>query len=158
KRDRQVKELLAEAGVPFYSFKDQVIFDHYDVLKQDGSPYTVYTPYANKWRSLLKPEHFIAQQVAADHFYNTALIKIPGIEALGFIKTALSFEPPQLDVDLIDTYDKYRDYPALQRTTLLGIALRFGTISIRKCVAFAQQHNKVWLAELIWREFFMQIL
>lgn len=158
KRDQQVKELLAGTGVPFNSFKDQVIFDQYDILKQDGSPYTVYTPYANKWRSLLKPEHLVAQQVEPDHFYKTDPVKIPGIEALGFIKTDLSFEPPQLDINIVGAYDKYRDYPALQGTTLLGIALRFGTISIRKCVAFAQRHNEVWLAELIWREFFMQIL
>ena len=62
------------------------------------------------------------------------------------------------DAKIIDEYDKYRDFPALQKTTQLGIALRFGTISIRKCVDFALQHNQTWLGELIWREFFMQIL
>ena len=63
-----------------------------------------------------------------------------------------------LDAKIIDEYEKYRDYPAMQRTTQLGVALRFGTISIRKCVAFALQHNQTWLSELIWREFFFQIL
>ena len=70
----------------------------------------------------------------------------------------MTFQQPQLRADIINNYDKYRDYPALAGTTNLGIALRFGTISIRQCVAFARQHNEVWLSELIWREFFMQIL
>ncbi|RYD96567.1 MAG: deoxyribodipyrimidine photo-lyase [Sphingobacteriales bacterium] len=158
KRDEQVKELLSAEGVVCHSYKDQVIFDQSDVLKPDNNPYTVYTPYAKKWRSLLMPEHLAAQEVRVEHFHKTGATKIPGLEAIGFIKTDISSEAPQLDIDLISDYDKYRDYPALQRTTLLGIALRFGTISIRRCVAFALQHNGVWLAELIWREFFMQIL
>jgi len=158
KRDQQIKELLAAGDISFHDYKDQVIFDQSDVLKQDNTPYTVYTPYAKKWRSLLTPEHLIEQKAQAKHFHKTNTTKIPGLEALGFFKTDISFETPKLDTDLISTYGQYRDYPALQRTTLLGIALRFGTISIRQCVAFALQHNEVWLSELIWREFFMQIL
>ncbi len=158
KRDQQIKELLAIEDISFHDYKDQVIFDRSDVLKQDNTPYTVYTPYAKKWRSLLKPEQLTEQKVQAEHFHQTGATKIPGLEELGFLKTDISFAVPKLDKDLISTYGQFRDYPALQRTTLLGIALRFGTISIRKCVAFAQQHNEVWLSELIWREFFMQIL
>ena len=76
----------------------------------------------------------------------------------GFEKTDMVFEKPKLNARIIDTYDKLRDYPAKQGTTKLGIALRFGTIGVRKCVAFALEHNETWLSELIWREFFMQIL
>lgn len=158
KRDEQIKELLAAKDIPFHDYKDQVIFDRSEVIKQDNTPYTVYTPYAKKWRSLLKPEHLTEQKAQAGHFHKTGATKLPALQELGFLKTDLSFAAPKLDKDLISTYDQYRDFPALQRTTLLGIALRFGTISIRKCVAFAQQHNEVWLSELIWREFFMQIL
>ena len=158
KRDQHIKELLAAEGIPLYDYKDQVIFDRSEVLKQDNTPYTVYTPYAKKWRSLLKPVHLNEQKVEVAHFRKTSANKIPGLQDLGFIKTDLNFEAPKLDPAVIDHYDQYRDFPALQGTTLLGIALRFGTISIRKCVAFAQQHNEVWLSELIWREFFMQIL
>lgn len=70
----------------------------------------------------------------------------------------MQFTPPVLDKAIIDTYDRFRDFPAMDHTTHLGIALRFGTISIRKCVDFACRHNATWLNELIWREFFMQIL
>ncbi len=80
------------------------------------------------------------------------------LNTIGFEKTGIEFKDPVLDAKIIDEYHKYRDYPALQRTTQLGTALRFGTISIRKCIAFALVHNQTWLSELIWREFFMQIL
>lgn len=158
KRDQDIKELLAEEDIPFHDYKDQVIFDRSEVMKQDNTPYTVYTPYAKKWRSLLTQEHIKENKVQAEYFLKMNVLKIPGLQELGFIKTDLDFEVPKLDPQVIDHYDQYRDYPALQRTTLLGIDLRFGTISTRKCVGFALQHNEVWLSELIWREFFMQIL
>src|SRR5690606_17582866 len=80
------------------------------------------------------------------------------LNEVGFEETDITFEKPELDATIVDEYDKFRDYPAMQWTTVLSIALRFGTISIRKCVAFAMSHNRTWLNELIWREFFMQIL
>lgn len=158
KRDAAVKELLIANGIGFHSFKDQVIFEQSDILKQDGSPYTVYTPYAKKWRSVLNIEQLQAQSLQAEHLYKTAATGVPALEQIGFTKTDLQFETPELDTAIISDYHKNRDFPAVQGTTQLGIALRFGTISIRKCVAFALQHNEVWLSELIWREFFMQIL
>jgi len=84
--------------------------------------------------------------------------QVISLENLGFLETDLSFKEPHLDATIIDHYDKTRDYPALMGTTHLGIALRFGTISVRRCVTFALKHNATWLSELIWREFFMQIL
>ncbi|OJV51809.1 MAG: deoxyribodipyrimidine photolyase [Bacteroidetes bacterium 43-16] len=157
-RDQQIKTLLEAAGISFHSYKDQVIFDQADVLKPDQGAYTVYTPYAKKWRSLLRPEHLQEQQVLPGNFHQTAALTLPGLDQLGFSKTDMNFSKPQLDTELIKNYDKLRDYPAAQGTTHLGIALRFGTISTRQCVSFALAHNEVWLSELIWREFFMQIL
>lgn len=158
RRDAAVKELLLAKGIKFHSFKDQVIFDQSDILKQDGTPYTVYTPYAKKWRSTLNTKQLQEQDLHKEHFYKNPGNSIPALEKIGFTRTDLKFETPELDTAIISDYHKNRDFPALQGTTQLGIALRFGTISIRKCVAFALQHNEVWLSELIWREFFMQIL
>lgn len=159
RRDAAVKELLLAKGIMLHSFKDQVIFDQSDILKQDGAPYTVYTPYAKKWRSTLNTEQLQEQELHTEHFYKSPGNDIPSLGKIGFTRTGLQFETPELDTAIISDYHKTRDFPALQSgTTQLGIALRFGTISIRKCVAFALQHNEVWLSELIWREFFMQIL
>lgn len=157
-RDRTVFEFFKTLGIPFKAFKDQVIFDKNELLKNDGTPYTVYTPYAKKWREKLTVTGCEPVDYKAGHFFQQKYTAVIPLEKIGFKKTDLIFTPPQLESAIIDTYDQYRDYPALKGTTNLGIALRFGTISIRKCVAFAKAHNEVWLSELIWREFFMQIL
>lgn len=157
-RDIESYHFFKEQNIAFKAFKDQVIFDKDDVLKNDGLPYTVYTPYAKKWKEHLKPEHYQCFPTKYEHFFLQNYSDIPSLEEIGFQKTDVLFRQPELDKKIISEYDKYRDYPALQRTTLLGTALRFGTISIRKCVAFALEHNQTWLSELIWREFFMQIL
>lgn len=157
KRDAGIRAFLEESGIAFYDYKDQVIFEMSEVTKDDGKPYTVYTPYAKKWRSKLFPEHIRPYAIDMEKFFKGSG-KLHSLGTIGFKVTDFIFEPPALDVDIIKDYDKYRDHPAMQRTTQLGTALRFGTISIRKCVAFALQYNDVWLSELIWREFFMQIL
>lgn len=157
-RDNTIKGWLAEKEINFYDYKDQVIFEKNEIVKTDGSAYTVYTPYAKTWRSVLTPQHVQSYTITGENFYKSPAKPIHTLNAVGFKKTDMQFQPPRLDADIIKSYDKYRDYPAMQYTTQLGIALRLGTISIRKCVAFAQEHNMVWLSELIWREFFMQIL
>lgn len=158
KRDDAVQRDLKEIGIPCYASKDQVIFEKSEVVKADGSPYTVYTPYAKKWKSMLQPAHYGQETIALENFYKAAFQDIISLETLGFQKTDLVFEQPQLAIDIIKDYGEKRDFPALDHTTRLGIALRFGTISIRKCVDFALKNNETWLSELIWREFFMQIL
>ncbi len=157
-RDTAVRDYLATKGIGFHDFKDQVIFDRSEIVKEDGGPYTVYTPYANKWRAALTPGHHAEPPPAVGRFAQVTESGIPGLEALGFRKTDIVFEKPRLDAHAIGQYDRYRDYPAMDNTSRLGIALRFGTISIRRCVSFALRHNDTWLSELIWREFFMQIL
>lgn len=157
-RDVEIYELFKRNQISFRAFKDQVIFDKSDILKNDGTPYTVYTPYSNKWKELLKEEHYKSFNPDYNNFIWQEFTEIHSLNDIGFEKTDITFETPKLDTAIIDEYDKFRDYPAMQCTTLLGIALRFGTISIRKCVAFALNHNQTWLNELIWREFFMQIL
>lgn len=157
-RDTAIYHYFKADSIPFKCYKDQVIFDKFDIVKKDGKPYTVYSPYAAKWREALRSEIYTIQHADATNFLTLDWLEISSLKDIGFEKTDIAFEAPVLDAQIIDEYNKYRDYPALQRTTKLGIALRFGTISIRRCVQFALQHNQTWLSELIWREFFMQIL
>lgn len=157
-RDTEIYDLFQKEDAPFKAYKDQVIFDKNDVLKNDGTPYTVYTPYAKKWKESLTPKDYQAHKVDFKNFAQVKPLRIHSLKAIGFEKTDMFFETPKLDVHIIKDYHKYRDFPALLGSTYLGVALRFGTISVRKCVDFALKHNDVWLSELIWREFFIQIL
>lgn len=158
KRDADIEEFLKLKNISFKSSKDQVIFETDEVVKKDGLPYTVYTPYSKKWKELLSEKSLEFYTNNNDNYLSQEFSEIHTLLEIGFLKTDISFEEPQLNPSIIDDYDLYRDFPAKQHTTQLGIALRFGTISARKCVAFALEHNPIWLNELIWREFFMQIL
>lgn len=157
-RDKAVQAYLQENSIAFYDFKDQVIFDRSEILKSDRHPYTVFTPYANKWKAELTDANYAPAPVSLSNFYPSEATAIHSLAAIGFQKTDMAFQQPELDIAVIKNYHQYRDFPAYSHTTKLGTALRFGTISIRRCVAFALQHNETWLSELIWREFFMQIL
>lgn len=157
-RDTEIYQFLKEKEIPFRAFKDQVIFDKNEIVKQDGKPYKIYTPYANKWRETLQKEDYQPVKMNWNNLYQLDFKKMLSLKEIGFEKTDMTFGKPVLESKIIDNYDKTRDFPAENGTTRLGIALRFGTFSIRKCVAFALEHNQTWLSELIWREFFMQIL
>ncbi|MBP2615237.1 deoxyribodipyrimidine photo-lyase [Chryseobacterium jejuense] len=156
-RDRQIADLLLKYHIQFKNFKDQVIFEKNNILKNDLSPYTVFTPYSKKWKENLKNIESVTTNPAQFADYNGSS-EIISLKEIGFEKTDLEFIKPELESSIIDSYDKYRDFPAMDHTSHLGTALRFGVISIRKCVQYAVKHNEVWLNELIWREFFMQIL
>lgn len=158
KRDTEIYSYFKERNIPFKAYKDQVIFDKNDVLKNDNTPYVVYTPYARKWREKLTERDYKSYSPDVDNFFKQRNVNIHLLKDIGFEKTDIIYRTPKLDTQTISAYDKNRDYPALEGTTQLGTALRFGTISIRKCVAFALKHNDTWLSELIWREFFMTIL
>src|SRR5690606_34915253 len=119
-------------------------FDKSDVLKADGTPYTVYTPYAKRWKERLSSAGLSPVQAQLENLYRQDFSPILSLADIGFEKTMIRFEAPVLNAAIIDDYDKYRDFPALQRTTQLGVALRFGAISIRACVAFAMKHNETW--------------
>lgn len=157
-RDTEICRFFKEKGIAFRAFKDQVIFDKSDILKDNGTAYTVYTPYAKKWKNSISPETHTAFKTVPQNFYKQDFVDIIPLEKLGFEKSDIHFAPPVLDAGLVGSYDKFRDFPAISKTTRLGIALRFGILSVRKAVAFALEHNHTWLSELVWREFFMQIL
>lgn len=158
KRDDKVKDFLDSKKIDFFDFKDQVIFEKHEVAKDNGEPYTVYTPFSKKWKKQLTELDYASVKIDKNQFQKLLSKKILSLKEIGFEETDLEFEEPKVESKIIDVYDEKRDFPALDATTHLGIALRFGTISIRKCVKFALSHNETWLNELIWREFFMQIL
>ncbi|KNB61330.1 cryptochrome/photolyase family protein [Chryseobacterium sp. Hurlbut01] len=158
KRDAETADFLNKNQIKFLDYKDQVIFEKNEVVKNDNSPYTVFTPYSKKWKEILNTKKIEKFNSNFKNFLPLKSEKILSLKEIGFKKTDLEFKAPTLESKIIDSYDKFRDFPALNHTTHLGIALRFGTISVRKCVEFALKHNAIWLNELIWREFFMQIL
>ncbi|HEY6144586.1 MAG TPA: deoxyribodipyrimidine photo-lyase [Flavobacterium sp.] len=158
KRDLAIIELLTANKIPFFSFKDQVIFEEKEITKADGLPYTVYTPYKNKW---LEKYHSIApvsEYDAAEYFSNfhKSDFTFPTLKQIGFEESIIKVKPHNLKN--VAHYHETRDFPALDSTTYLSPHLRFGTVSIRKLVNWATHKNQVFLSELIWREFFMQIL
>lgn len=157
RRDRQIADFLLQHHIQLRDFKDQVIFEKNNILKNDLSPYTVFTPYLKKWKENLKNIGTLTTNwnQFADYKGSPEIISL---KEIGFEKTDFKFITPELDSDIIASYGKYRDFPAMDHTSHLGMALRFGTISIRECVQYAVKHNEVWLNELVWREFFMQIL
>lgn len=158
-RDAAIRAQLAQKNITLHTFKDQVIFEKEEVLKDDGSPYTVFTPYSKKWKALVQEQHLVS-------FPSEALLQhlapsqypFPALTDLGFSPSGLSFPQPQTDANLIAHYHETRDYPYLQGTSRLSIHLRFGTISIRTLSRFACEHNEKFLNELIWREFYQYIL
>ncbi|WP_374459888.1 deoxyribodipyrimidine photo-lyase [Chryseobacterium taeanense] len=158
RRDMEIEKFLKKNKISFKSFKDQVIFEKDEVLKKDGTPYTVYTPYSKKWKELFNENKIETFPTDFSRFLKYKTPDFPELDDIGFKKTEIKFTHPTLKKSIIDNYDQHRDFPGMNHTTHLGVALRFGTISIRKCVQFASEHNETWLNELIWREFFMQIL
>lgn len=153
-RDRKIEQLLAKNNIEFLAFKDQVIHEENDVLKKDGSPYTVFTPYKNKWLEIFTPQS-PSQSLAYENL-NQEIRPFPNMEQLGFKKSFIKVE--QYDLSLINEYQKTRDFPHLDSTSYLGPHLRFGTVSIRTIIENLKGSDQVFLSELIWREFFMQIL
>lgn len=154
-RDRNVEELLAIHGISFHLFKDQVIFEPDEILKDDGKPYTIFTPYKNKWLQRFqittaasisenKPEQWVQTQ----H-------RFPDLSELGLKQSSIRVKP--FDLSRLDRYAAERDIPSIE-TTNMGPHLRFGTVSIRWVVSQVKAGQETYLSELIWREFFMQIL
>ena len=158
KRDLAISSLLQENNIKVSSYKDHVIFEEKEIVKSDGLPYTVYTPYKNKW---LEKYHLSGQAAAYDttplwvNFYKNHF-QFPELSEFGFDRSAIKVIPHNLSQ--ISNYKEIRDFPALDGTSYLSPHLRFGTVSIRKLVNWANRKNQTFLSELIWREFFIQIL
>ena len=159
-RDKKIAELLSAKGTAFKTFKDQVIFEKLEVAKDDGNPYTVFTPYSRKWLSRFTPAD-IKPLPSEAHGSGFKKIKGPaliGLKEMGFMSSGLELPPRNIALPLVRSYDKTRDTPSVRGTSRLGIHLRFGTVSVRQLAAVAKKENKVWMNELIWREFYQMIL
>ena len=161
KRDKDIKQLLKSNDIIFKTFKDQVIFEKDDVSKQDGNPYLVYTPYMKAWKSKFKSYELTDYQID-NHTKNLIKnVELPNLSLnnMGFKKSQQSISDYSVTPHLIQNYEATRNFPAKDSTSKLGPYLRFGTVSIRKMIKKAvAEKNEVFWQELIWREFFMQIL
>ncbi|MRT93752.1 deoxyribodipyrimidine photo-lyase [Ancylomarina sp. 16SWW S1-10-2] len=153
-RDENVAQLLVENGIEMLDFKDQVIHEKSEVMKADGSPYTIFTPYKNKWLKQYMPTP-ILPEVAYQKFHKEQFT-FPKLEDLGFKTSTIRVKP--FSLENLYQYEETRNFPSLDTTSYLSPHLRFGTISIRQIIALLKNEDNVFLSELIWREFFMQIL
>ena len=156
KRDKEVEDFLVSKGIIFNAFKDQVIFEENEVLKNDGTPYTVFTPYKNKWLQNFSEKKDTQEfTINFTNFYQFSF-EFPSLASIAFKESTIKVKPYNLSS--LDSYDEVRDFPSQDKTSYLSPYLRFGLVSTRKMIRFALKTNQTFLSELIWREFFMQIL
>ena len=154
-RDDSIQKMLHSKDISSHTFKDQVIFEELEITKDDKSPYTVFTPYKKKWLNKLKPSSLtLGLEVKPKHFYKSNT-SFPSLNSIGFKPSLIKVAP--FDLSVVEDYKKLRDFPSLKGTSQLSTHLRFGTVSIRKILQNLNVES-VFLSELIWREFFMQIL
>lgn len=160
KRDLDLYHLFKENNIEFKTSKDQVIFEKSEVVKDDGTPYVVYTPYSNKWKENFKKIKLVNYN-SEDNLNKIVLHSYPflSLSDIEFETSSIKVTPFDISNNLIDNYEATRNFPALNKTSYLGIYLRFGAVSIRKMIGKANESkNETFFKELIWREFFMQIL
>jgi deoxyribodipyrimidine photo-lyase len=159
-RDQAVGEMLAERNIPFHTFKDQVIFEKEEVVKADGSPYTVYTPYMKKWMDLFGRQRPapVSSEKMAGNFTQDLHFPFPELEEIGFRNSVIKVREFDTSHPLISSYRDTRDLPYLEGTSRIGPYLRFGLVGIRTLVRQSLDQSHTYLKELVWREFFMQVL
>lgn len=157
-RDNKIGSLLKSNRIIFNRFKDQVVFEEREILKPDNKPYTVFTPYKNRWLKKLGENmpDILNGNTAGNNNYYSYDNPFPSIKKIGFTKSTIRVRP--FDLSVIPDYHKYRDIPSSDKTSYLSPHLRFGTVSIRRIADKALMENLSFLNELVWREFFMQIL
>ncbi len=170
RRDLEISTLAERQQIAFNQVKDHVIFEKSEVVKDDGLPYTVFTPYKRKW--LAKLDAYDERKAQKSYYLKSyptekyikhlakteAIVEMPSLGDMGFSKTEIEIPPLKVAQKIIKEYSEKRDYPALDATSKLGIHFRFGTISIREKARKAFQLNQTYLSELIWRDFYAQIL
>lgn len=159
-RDEKIFRFLAGRGVPLNLYKDHLIFEEDEILKDDGTPYTIFTPYSKKWKKFLfqnEIESFPSEKFT-ERFLKTAHFKMPELSEMGFAGSSPEIPSPDISEPLISNYAVTRDIPAVNGTSRIGVHLRFGTLSIREVVRRARKWSEVFLNELIWREFFSAVL
>jgi deoxyribodipyrimidine photo-lyase len=158
-RDQEVMEGLNKQNIQVATFKDHVVLEPHEVLKADGLPYTVFTPYANKWRSVLDSTTLDIQSLdgLSANLTQSSFV-LPSLKSIGFDKQELSCSSEYPNERIIELYESLRDFPAEKGTSKMSLALRFGTISIRKLFLKSLPISRTYTNELIWREFYQMIL
>ena len=160
-RDTLIKEMLDKKGISLHTYKDQVIFEKDEVMKDDGKPYTIYTPYANKWRAYWEghvPKTNPSEK-GIQYFVSMEAGKIPSLSSMGFKKTDIEIPSKKWEPGTVKNYTDQRNFPAIKgSTTHLSVHLRFGTISARKLALETKDINSTFFNELIWRDFYHMIL
>ncbi len=171
-RDKEVQQLLEKEQIHFHDYKDHVVFDRDEVLKDDGNPYTVFTPYSRKWKAKLdthmvkggkgESTSYYFQSYPNEKYFDNWLPIAPlpmlSLKEMGFDPSDIEIPPTEVPRKIIKSYDETRNFPAIDGTSRLGIHFRFGTISIREKARKAQGLNETYLNELIWRDFYSTIL
>lgn len=159
-RDTAIQQQLNDTGISFHTYKDQVIFEKDEVLKDDGKPYTVFTPYSKKWKAKLNGFYIKSYPIEKhfSHFYKQAPQSIPSLKQMGFESKGLPFPSSEVKDEIITKYKEQRDIPSIKGTSRLSVHLRFGTISIRELARHVKDLNDTFLNELIWRDFYHMIL
>ena len=160
KRDAEINTFLNSNNIVFKTFKDHLIFEKNEVLKPDGSPYTIFTPYSKRWKSLLTSKELRFYEIIHlfSSFYKGLGEKFPSIDELGYKRENITYSSKEIKEDIIRNYHLTRDFPAIEGTSHLSLHLRYGTVSIRQLITTAKELNDKWLNELIWREFYAMIL
>ena len=159
-RDTTIEKLLKEQGANFHTFKDQVILEKDEVLKDDGKPYTIFTPYSRRWKAVLTEFHLkpYSNKKYFKSFYKQPERKLISLQEMGFKSAGQSFPEKEWKGQIIRNYKEQRNIPSIQGTSRLSVHLRFGTISIRELAGEAGGLNETFLNELIWRDFYHMIL
>lgn len=159
-RDTKIAALCRANGAQLFSFKDQVIFAKNEIVKDDGKPYTVYTPYSKKWKAAYTNDLCRAypSNDLSEQFHTFATAHFPSLNELGFEPGIQPFPPAEVSNSILKNYATNRDFPAAEGTSRISIHLRFGTVSVRQLYGQAGSISEKWVNELIWREFYKQIL
>ncbi|HEY6502551.1 MAG TPA: deoxyribodipyrimidine photo-lyase [Chitinophagaceae bacterium] len=160
KRDKEIADLLKTSGVSFHTFKDHVIFEKEEVIKDDGKPYTIFTPYSRKWKATLNKFYLDSYPVKkySSNFYKQPAKHIPSLGTMKFRQVGEAFPSGKWKEEVIKQYHLQRDFPGVNGTSRLSVHLRFGTISIRELAREAGALNETYLNELTWRDFYHMIL
>ena len=160
-RDKEIESFLSDKKIQFSTFKDHVIYERDEIVKQDGLPYKVYTPFSKIWLKQFKQDglNFFPSENHLGNSVKNQDLPFLSLEDIGFKTSSVKVKNYNIDDSIINDYEATRNFPAKESTSGIGPHLRFGTISIRKVVKKASAHKNItFLKELIWREFFMQIL
>ena len=159
-RDEEIRSLLSSSNISFQTHKDHVVFEKDEILKKDGTPYTIFTPYMKVWKERLKnyPITNFDSEKKLSSLYKCKPLPAPSLKEIGFEHSLLKIPSVEVTEKLIRSYHETRDYPAIEGTSRLGIHFRFGTISIREKAKKAMLLNEIYLNELIWREFYQMII